>query len=91
MRLRWTPEAARDLEDIYEYVQIHIPHLAKRTIPSIYNSIQSLKRSPYLGRPGRREGTRELVLAPLPYIVVYQIKDQFVELLHIWHGARQRF
>ncbi len=45
---------------------------------------------PYRGRIGREEGTRELVIARLPYIVIYRIKGEAVEILHIYHGARQR-
>lgn len=90
MRLRWTLDAAADFEQIYEYVQINLPHLVTRTILSIYDGIRSLKRSPYLGRPGRAEGTHELVLFPLPYVVIYRIKEQFVEVLHIYHGAQKR-
>ena len=34
------------------------------------------------------EGTRELVFARLPYIVVYRIQDQDLEILRIYHGAQ---
>jgi len=44
--------------------------------------------SPNLGRPGRHSGTRELALAPLPYVVVYAVKAEAVEILHIYHGAQ---
>jgi plasmid stabilization system protein ParE len=53
-------------------------------------TIRSLKISPRLGRLGREEGTRELVLSRLPYIVAYRIKEQAVEILHIFHGAQNR-
>ena len=43
---------------------------------------------PNRGRPGHRSGTRELLLSPLPYIVVYRVKDETVEILHIYHGAQ---
>ena len=42
------------------------------------------------GRLGREEGTCELVLSRLPYIVAYRIKEQAIEVLHIFHGARNR-
>jgi plasmid stabilization system protein ParE len=32
--------------------------------------------------------TRELVFAGLPYIVVYRIQDQDLEILRIYHGAQ---
>lgn len=90
MRLRWTPSAAADLEHILEYLQRRLPQFANPTVVRIYERIRSLKTTPFLGRPGIEEGTRELVLSPLPYIVVYRMKDEFVEILRIYHGAQDR-
>jgi hypothetical protein len=36
---------------------------------------------PNRGRRGAEPGTRELVVAGLPYIVVYRVKDDAVEIL----------
>jgi len=33
-------------------------------------------------------GRRELVFAPLPYIVVYQVTELAVEISRIFHGAQ---
>jgi toxin ParE1/3/4 len=41
------------------------------------------------GRPGRVEGTRELVLAPLPFVAVYEVLENEVQVLRILHGAQQ--
>jgi plasmid stabilization system protein ParE len=42
---------------------------------------------PHSGRIGRVKGTREVVIPRSPYIVVYQLTAQAVEVLGIWHGA----
>jgi plasmid stabilization system protein ParE len=49
-----------------------------------------LRSSPYRSRAGREEGTRELILPRLPYIVVYRVKEIDIEILHIYHGAQNR-
>jgi plasmid stabilization system protein ParE len=64
------------------------PQFAVPTVRMIYQRIRSLKISPDRGRPGHRSGTRELALTPLPYIVVYAVKAEAVEILHIHHGAQ---
>jgi toxin ParE1/3/4 len=56
----------------------------------LYEAIRSLKVMPHLGRGGREEGTRELLFPPLPYVAVYRVKDQNVEVLRIYHGAQDR-
>jgi plasmid stabilization system protein ParE len=59
-------------------------------VPTLYQPIRSLKTSPNLGRTGHRSGRRELALTPLPYVVVYSLKVEAVEILHIYHGAQDR-
>ncbi|MGD0001593.1 MAG: type II toxin-antitoxin system RelE/ParE family toxin [Bryobacteraceae bacterium] len=88
MRIRWTVPAAGDLESIKNYLQQHYPQFAETTVRTIYERIRSLKTSPNRGRPGHRAGTRELALTPLPYVVVYWVRDEAVEVLHIYHGAQ---
>jgi toxin ParE1/3/4 len=90
MRIRWTPAAAGDLEHIYEYLSQHEPHLARPTVIALREAIYSLKQFPHLGRPGVVAGTRELLHERLPYIVAYRVKDDTVEILHIWHPSQER-
>jgi toxin ParE1/3/4 len=56
----------------------------------VYAAIQSLREWPHRGRVGREEGTRELLFPPLPYIAVYRVKEQIIEVLRIFHGAQGR-
>ena len=90
MRIRWTPTAADDLEHIKDYLTEHHPHLARSTVLGLYETIRSLKIFPQRGRQGREPGTHELVFSRLPYIAVYRIKEQSVEVLHIYHAAQNR-
>jgi toxin ParE1/3/4 len=50
--------------------------------------MQILRNAPDCGRPGLREGTRELVVPGTPYIVVYRNRGHAVQVLHVFH-ARQ--
>jgi toxin ParE1/3/4 len=88
MRIRWTVPAADDLENIKNYLQRHYPHFAEPTVRTIYQRIRALKTAPHLGRPGHRSGTREFPLTPLPYVVVYSVTPEVVEVLHIHHGSQ---
>jgi len=90
MRIRWTPAAAADLQRINDYLKDYHPHYRQATISKVYGAIQSLKEWPHLGRFGREEGTRELLFAPLPYVAVYRVSEQSIEVLRIYHGAQDR-
>ncbi len=90
MRIRWTPAAVADLQHISDYLKDHHPHYRQPTMRKLYKAIASLKVSPHRGRPGRESGTREILFPPLPYIAVYRVKDQAIEVLRIYHGAQGR-
>jgi toxin ParE1/3/4 len=89
MRIRWSPEAAVDFAGIVEYIRAENPSAADRVAHAIFESISSLDRFPQRGRPGRIGDTRELVLAPLPFIVVYLVKQNFVEIARLLHGSQR--
>ena len=89
MQLRWTEEAANDLERVADYLLEHAPDRAQELIRRVYEAPASLLKFPNRGRLGKREGTRELVLTPLPYIVVYTVRDDLVFVVRILHGAQQ--
>jgi toxin ParE1/3/4 len=89
MQLRWSIPAAEDLERICEWIERDNPEAARRVARTIYDECARLKDFPNLGRASRRmEGRRELTFPPLPYIVVYQVKPEAVEISRIFHGAQ---
>ena len=88
MRLRWTAPAAQDLQRITRYIRRDNPTAARKVAKTLYDGCESLESAPYRGRKGRIEGTRELVFPGLPYIAVYRIKEQTVEIARIYHGAQ---
>ena len=90
MRLRWAPAAANDLQAISDYLIENHPSFAQSTIRKLYAAAHSLKRFPRRGRLGQVENTRELVISPLPYIIVYGIDADLVHVLRVIHGAEER-
>jgi toxin ParE1/3/4 len=89
MEIRWSSPAAEDLERICERIERDNPEAARRAARTIYEGCARLKDYPHLGRASTRlTGRRELVFSPLPYIVVYQVTEQAVEISRIYHGAQ---
>jgi toxin ParE1/3/4 len=88
MEVRWSPEAADDLAAIVAYIREDDPAAAQRTAKEIYERAGGLTTFPYRGRQGRVRGTRELPLPPLPFIVVYRVIADAVEIVNIIHGAQ---
>lgn len=89
MEIRWSPAAAEDFSQIIEYIRTDSPQAAQRVAQAIYEGATSLQHFPYKGRAGRVDGTRELVLPSLPFVVVYRVAKDAVEIASVIHGAQK--
>jgi len=87
VRLNWARDAASDLDSIEEYIGRDNPEAALRTLSEIVRQVEILTEHPGIGRPGRVEGTRELVIAGLPYVVAYLHRGDTVTVLRVVPGA----
>jgi addiction module RelE/StbE family toxin len=90
MELRWSSRAADDLERIANRIRKDSSEAAQRVALALYEGVGHLREYPHSGRPGREEGSRELVYPRLPYLAVYRVRDDVVEISRIIHG-RQRW
>lgn len=89
MEIRWSLPAADDLERICRWIERDNPEAARRVAKIIYDGCSQLKHFPHVGRASRRmRGRRELTFPPLPYIAVYQLKENAVEISRVFHGAQ---
>jgi addiction module RelE/StbE family toxin len=88
-RLIFSPRFLRRLEDIRERIALDNPGAATRVIERIRTAIRRLATSPAIGRPGRVEGTRELVITGTPYIVPYRVKGDTVQIITVLHSAQR--
>jgi addiction module RelE/StbE family toxin len=89
MHVRWSPESAEDLSQIVAYIRLDNSSAAQRVAQTIYAGASRLRKFPYRGRMGRVEGTRELPLPPLPFVIVYRVLPEAVEISNIIHGAQR--
>lgn len=90
MRIRWTELAAADLQSISDYLEQHHPQYRQPTLRKLYAGVRALKDAAYRGRPGRIEGTREFLFTPLPYVVVYSLSEDSIEIWRVYHTSQDR-
>ena len=51
-------------------------------------AVARLERYPAIGRKGALRDTRELVVVQTPYVVIYRIAEEALEILRVIHGAQ---
>lgn len=91
MIIRWLPRAILDRNAQIDYIAERNPRAAIDQGDRIEQQIGQLLDHPEMGRPGRVDGTRELVISGTPFIVVYRLKPRAkrVELIRLLHGAQK--
>jgi plasmid stabilization system protein ParE len=88
-RIVWAAAARRDLAAHIAYIARDDPDAADRVEEAILEAVDGLADFPFRGRPGRRIGTRELVVAAFPtYIVVYTASESQVGIARVLHSRQ---
>ncbi len=87
--LVWLGRAIADRDSQLDYISELNPRAAIEQGDCIASHIDKLVQHPDMGRVGRKQGTRELVITHTSFIVVYRVKGKRIELLRVLHGAQQ--
>ena len=89
MTVRWTRRAIRSLEQLAEFIAEHNPDAADATVSRLLRAAEALGKTPEMGRRGRVDGTRELVVPGSSYILAYEIAVDEIWILLVCHGAQR--
>jgi toxin ParE1/3/4 len=87
--IRWLPTALAERDEQIDYIAMDNLAAAIDQDELIERQVDQLLKQPRLGRPGRVKGTRELVVGKTPFIVVYRILGNNIEILNLLHGAQR--
>jgi addiction module RelE/StbE family toxin len=88
MQLEWSQFAQADREAIFDYIGADSPQAAIAVDDRIRLQIEELLKFPEIGRAGRIDGARELVIQRTPYIAAYRIAGKTIRILRVLHGAQ---
>lgn len=89
MKVVWTRRALGHLKALHDYIAHDSAQNAALVAERILEAVQLLESQPEIGRPGRRVGTRELVIPRTPFIVIYRVRKGALRLLAVLHGKQE--
>jgi toxin ParE1/3/4 len=89
MKIRFTPRAAADLDDIFAYVAKENPRAAADLVDKITVAVQRLGRFPDLGHATNPAGRQVVTVARTRYRVFYRVRENEVRILTIRHTSRR--
>jgi len=92
MDIFWTHKAEDDIKRLYEFLAPYHPESAIKVVQSLVNAPNTLAKQPRIGEkldafPARE--VRRLLVGQ--YEMRYEIKDNTLYILRIWHTREQRF
>jgi toxin ParE1/3/4 len=87
MKILWTEGAICNLDRVEEYIALDNPRAAVATVKKIIEVARVLADYPTMGKRGRERGTRELVVAGLPFIVIYAVNLKELVILRVLHTS----
>lgn len=88
MKIYWTDESLTELEAIVVYIAKDNPSASLAVADMIFDQVETvLPNNPKVGRPGRVDSTRELVVHA-SCIIVYRINTTTIDILTVRHTAR---
>ena len=88
-RIEWTPQALEDISVICEYITRDSKYYAHYFVDKIFEKADNLVLFPEAGRivpEINRKNIREIFHGN--YRIIYRIKNEIVEILTVYHGAR---
>ena len=86
--IHWRPQARKSLVQIVRYIAERNLIAAHTMRHRIEDAVLPLSEHPYLFKPGRVPGTREIVAHP-NYIVIYRVLADCIEVVDVVHSRQQ--
>lgn len=89
MTVHVSAKAEADLDGLVDFIARDSPRSSIAVLDRILESLTRLSNFPRLGRSGAMAETFELVVHRTPYILVYRLDGNDVEVLRVRHGAQE--
>ena len=89
MIIRWLPQAHRNRLAQLDYIAQDNPLAAIGQDEEIERQVNMLLEHPKMGRSGRVAGTRERVVSSTPFVVIYRLHAQHIEVIRVLHSSQQ--
>ena len=89
MRLRFTREAAKELDQVLFYIERRSSEGARNVEARIRAAVDLIASHPRSGRLTNTPGLRRVVVHPYPYLIFYAARDNEVVIHGVRHAARR--
>lgn len=86
--IKWTKRSTSDIKRISAYLSANRPSVTQKLALSVARKLELLEQFSRIGRMGKEQDVRELVLQDYPFTVHYRIREDYIEITRITHHAQ---
>lgn len=90
MRVVWEDAAKQDFDAAIAFLEEQSPSAARRIGDRIIRAVSLLESFPEIAPVSRHRGLRQLVVTRTPYLVIYRVLDDSVEIRAVVHAKQRR-
>ena len=87
-KIVWSPLAREQVRELVAYIADYDATAAGNLRRRLEEVVQPLAEHPYMFRPGRVPGTREIV-AHANYLIVYRVLSDEIDITSVVHARRE--
>jgi toxin ParE1/3/4 len=88
--IKWLSKTSANRFKQLDFIAQQNPLAAISQDEQIERQVDTLIGTPPIsGRPGRKRGTCELVISKTPFVAIFQVKGQTIEILYLLHSLQQ--
>jgi toxin ParE1/3/4 len=91
VKIRYSPSATKDLEEIHGYLVRHSPRGAINVLTAIYAAIEFIRRHSAAAQATTIPGVRAMVVQRYRFKIFYRVfeAEGLVEIVHVRHTSRR--
>lgn len=90
MRIVWGDGARHDFDNAIAFIKEQSPAGAKRVGERILRAVSLLGQFPEIAPASQHRGLRQLVVRRTPYLVIYRVHEDQVEIRAVVHAKQKR-
>jgi toxin ParE1/3/4 len=88
LSIKWTSPARQDILEATKHALEDDSAKAAKLADTIFKAVEQIALFPGSAPPGRIEGTRQLSLPKLPFVIIYKVGFTDLHILRILHTRR---
>ncbi|HHI88483.1 MAG TPA: type II toxin-antitoxin system RelE/ParE family toxin [Hellea balneolensis] len=88
--VRFRARAIQNINRQIAYFDENAPHIIEPFRADMRTTISLVQTFPHIGHKGEVDGTREIISIKFRYIIVYVVREDFIEVLRVFFKGQNR-